>query len=500
MRNDDERERESHKCDSLSSEASHICDASNSIKMIKPSGSVSLPLTHRRPASSSRPPQATALLQAPLPLEQPLQASQPSQHADEPSGSQQESPILPLVLPTPSNHSTTGSTGTTGLAIRSIRCTFATTNLPTESGTAGTSSSNKRRGVVVGKKTAVITKEKGRTPVNYDDSVRGPPSTVRSRFVTDLSAYIKDRCPMLHPSWYDLPETERTRLLEFLSVNCDIDSRRKEFIVWIDEKAANRFREWKSYCHTDWQKKRDEPIPIEFAHRPAEWEWLCNHFRDPEFQKRSEQMKQIRASSNKKSHSGGAKPFVVRAEEHTKKGEQAPHEKTYVDVYKKFNPEVTKKEMCPLRLILIFLSATLVGFFVLRNLKSQPKFDDNDDAASVNTPFESSIPSPPLTPVKPSSNVFAVIKTGFWTCVDMACVKVQQASDEAAASLMASMPPIEDTSDGSSPASVTAPLLPRLHVDVEIGIMEKMVGPSRGTRVPGLGSGVSKEPRRRGPS
>ncbi|KAM7521994.1 hypothetical protein LguiA_011896 [Lonicera macranthoides] len=76
--------------------------------------------------------------------------------------------------------------------------------------------------------------------------------------------------------------------------------------------------------------------------------------------------------------------------------------------------------MCPLRLILIFLSATLAGFFVLRNLKSQPKFDDNDDAASVNTPFESSIPPPPPTPVKPSSKVFAVIKTGFWTCVDMA--------------------------------------------------------------------------------
>ena len=29
--------------------------------------------------------------------------------------------------------------------------------------------------------------------------------------------------------------------------------------------------------------------------------------------------------------------------------------------------------MCPLRLILIFLSATLAGFFVLRNLKSQPQ-------------------------------------------------------------------------------------------------------------------------------
>ena len=76
--------------------------------------------------------------------------------------------------------------------------------------------------------------------------------------------------------------------------------------------------------------------------------------------------------------------------------------------------------------------------------------------------------------------------------------RVQQASDEAVASLMASMPPIEDTSDSSSPASVTAPS--RLPVDVEIGVMERVVGPSRGTRVPGLGSCVAMQPRTRGPS
>ncbi|KAM7526370.1 hypothetical protein LguiA_016272 [Lonicera macranthoides] len=116
--------------------------------------------------------------------------------------------------------------------------------------------------------------------------------------------------------------------------------------------------------------------------------------------------------------SGGARPFAARAEEYTKKGEQAPHAKTYIDMYKKFDPEGTSR--------------------------------------------------------------------------------VQQASDEAVASLMESMPPIEDTSDGTSPASVTAP--PRLSVDVEIGLIERVVGPSRRTRVPGLGSGVAKQPMTRGPS
>ncbi|KAM7461129.1 hypothetical protein LguiA_029250 [Lonicera macranthoides] len=157
------------------------------------------------------------------------------------SGSQQESP---LVLATTSTHSTTGSTGPAP-PTRSIRCTFVTTHVPTDSDTTGASSSNKRRGVVLGKKTAAITKEKDRTPVTYNDSPRGPPTSVRYRFVTDLSAYIKDRCPVLHPSWYDLP-------------------------------------------------------------------------------KRSEKMKVIRASTNKKPHSGGAKPFAARAEEYIKKGEQTP--------------------------------------------------------------------------------------------------------------------------------------------------------------------------------
>ncbi|KAM7489769.1 hypothetical protein LguiB_027253 [Lonicera macranthoides] len=289
--------------------------------------------------------------------------------------------------------------------------------------TAGASSNNKRRGVVLGKKTAAITKEKGRTLLTYEDSIREPPFSVRSRFVTDLSAYIKDRCPMLHPTWHDLPVTERTRLLDFLSVNYDINHRRRELTGWIDEKAVNRFRQWKSSCHTNWQELGDTPLPVEFAHRPAEWQWLCNHFRDPEFQRRSEQMKAIRASTNKRPHSGGARPFAARAEEYTKKGKQAPHAKTYIDMYKKFDPEGT---------------------------------------------------------------------------ISLLFSRVQQASDEAVASLMESIPPIEDTSDGTSPASVTAP--PRLSVDVEIGLMERVVGPSRGTRVPGLGSSVVKQPRTRGPS
>lgn len=67
--------------------------------------------------------------------------------------------------------------------------------------------------------------------------------------------------------------------------------------------------------------------------------------------------------------------------------------------------------MCPLRLILIFLSAILAGFFVIRNVKSErPQLTDDLDVADKDS--------------SDSTNRFykvgLALKSGFWTCVDMA--------------------------------------------------------------------------------
>ncbi|KAL5582876.1 hypothetical protein UlMin_015318 [Ulmus minor] len=77
--------------------------------------------------------------------------------------------------------------------------------------------------------------------------------------------------------------------------------------------------------------------------------------------------------------------------------------------------------MCPLRIILIFLSATLAGFFVLRNLKSQPQspaadetLPDLDDSNNAKL-ADNSIASANLF-----SKVRSAMESGFWTCVDMA--------------------------------------------------------------------------------
>ncbi|ESQ42543.1 hypothetical protein EUTSA_v10015157mg [Eutrema salsugineum] len=68
--------------------------------------------------------------------------------------------------------------------------------------------------------------------------------------------------------------------------------------------------------------------------------------------------------------------------------------------------------MCPLRLILIFLSATLAGFFVLKKLNS-PSDDPLADPLTDADPSDSDSDSK-------FSKVGMAMKSGFWTCVDMA--------------------------------------------------------------------------------
>ncbi|XP_043725137.1 uncharacterized protein LOC122671774 isoform X1 [Telopea speciosissima] len=86
--------------------------------------------------------------------------------------------------------------------------------------------------------------------------------------------------------------------------------------------------------------------------------------------------------------------------------------------------------MCPLRLILIFLSATLAGFFVLRNLKSKPEtslsdesdssFEESSAAAAAAAAESPSIPLSTEASAFPGLQVCSAICSGFWTLVDMA--------------------------------------------------------------------------------
>ncbi|ERN20384.1 uncharacterized protein LOC18448796 [Amborella trichopoda] len=66
--------------------------------------------------------------------------------------------------------------------------------------------------------------------------------------------------------------------------------------------------------------------------------------------------------------------------------------------------------MCPLRLMLVFLSATLAGYFAWRSIRS--KSDDDSGDLVVN--------DLPENKVACSTKVASSLGNGFWTLVDMA--------------------------------------------------------------------------------
>ncbi|KAH7672525.1 hypothetical protein IHE45_09G061200 [Dioscorea alata] len=73
--------------------------------------------------------------------------------------------------------------------------------------------------------------------------------------------------------------------------------------------------------------------------------------------------------------------------------------------------------MCPLRVILIFLSATLAGFFVLKGLKSQPHDFLSTSSPSQDHDLNKNNNSQQL---HLHSKVWLNICSVFWTCIDMA--------------------------------------------------------------------------------
>ncbi|KAG6529610.1 hypothetical protein ZIOFF_011819 [Zingiber officinale] len=62
--------------------------------------------------------------------------------------------------------------------------------------------------------------------------------------------------------------------------------------------------------------------------------------------------------------------------------------------------------MCLLRVLLIFFSATVAGFFLIRNLKTQPSLDEEEESQKGKLTL--------------SNEVRRTIFSSFWTCVDMA--------------------------------------------------------------------------------
>ncbi|KAM7523093.1 hypothetical protein LguiA_012995 [Lonicera macranthoides] len=164
----------------------------------------------------------------------------------------------------PSTEQPSANTTGAGLPVRSILSWHAIAEA-TISGTQA-SSSNKKRGVVTGKKTVAIVRTSGKSRVAYNPAIFRPPK--------------------------EDPQ----------------------------ELADTRRCSYSSGVHTS-------PGPVGVVMQSL----LGRGFSGM-------QMAQIRASEIKKTHIGGAKAFVLRAHDLKQKGDQAPHLTTYVEAYKKYDP------------------------------------------------------------------------------------------------------------------------------------------------------------------
>ncbi|TQD78778.1 hypothetical protein C1H46_035667 [Malus baccata] len=163
--------------------------------------------------------------------------------------------------------------------------------------------------------------------IAYDSRHRGAATSQQhSIVVTSCGCIIKNCCPMQWESWVEIPEETKILVRDKLSVNFDFKDISPEVITYLDETFA------KPGC------------PSELADRREDWEWLCNHFTDPKFVKKSIVGKIARESRTLLHHSG-SKPFSYRLE--ARQGSKFPDIDLFKDVYVQPGDETSEQLYMP---------------------------------------------------------------------------------------------------------------------------------------------------------
>nr|XP_028945748.1 uncharacterized protein LOC103452701 [Malus domestica] len=111
-----------------------------------------------------------------------------------------------------------------------------------------------------------------------------------------------------------------------------------EVNAYLEETLASRYKDWKSALHKHFQLWESPEIarlqgcPLEYKERREDWEWLCTHFTDPKFLKKSAVGKKARDSKTLLHHSG-SKPFSYRVEARREEGSKFPQIDLFKHVY-----------------------------------------------------------------------------------------------------------------------------------------------------------------------
>ncbi|XP_028957062.1 uncharacterized protein [Malus domestica] len=175
--------------------------------------------------------------------------------------------------------------------------------------------------------------------IAYDERHRGAVTSQQHNSVVNCCGFIiRNFCPMRWESWAKIPEETRTLVRDNLEVVFEMEDISPEVSAYLEETLASRYKDWKSALHKHFQLWESPEIarlqgcPLEYKERREDWEWLCTHFTDPKFLKKSATGKKARDSKTLLHHSG-SKPFSYRVEARREEGSKFPQIDLFKHVY-----------------------------------------------------------------------------------------------------------------------------------------------------------------------
>ncbi|KAM1159191.1 hypothetical protein ACFX15_031792 [Malus domestica] len=175
--------------------------------------------------------------------------------------------------------------------------------------------------------------------ITYDERHRGAVSSQQHNSVVNCCGFIiRNFCPMRWGSWAKIPEETRTLVRDNLEVVFEMEDISPEVSAYLEETLASRYKDWKSALHKHFQLWESPEIarlqgcPLEYKEWREDWEWLCTHFTDPKFVKKSIAGKKARDSKILLHHSG-SKPFSYRVEARREEGSKFPQIDMFKHVY-----------------------------------------------------------------------------------------------------------------------------------------------------------------------
>ncbi|KAL6273306.1 hypothetical protein ACE6H2_023998 [Prunus campanulata] len=120
-------------------------------------------------------------------------------------------------------------------------------------------------------------------------------------------------------SWKIMPDEMRTEVRKQLSTYYNLEDLDNKSLAYVNRLFVERYKQWKCDMHHHFQAFDDpqvalqEGCPKELEGREDSWTWLCSHFQEPDYVKKTNANKGNRDKKTLLHHSG-SRPFSYRME------------------------------------------------------------------------------------------------------------------------------------------------------------------------------------------